>query len=263
MNKRLTILSLLTMLVIAGLIAGFFTGSIQKALSAPMTQAMNGLMNRVSTAPTPGQATPGATTQPANGPTLALDNFQRPNQQFWGTATDKQIWSGDANKANAFSIANGIGQIANAQGTFNALLGQAGMNMEVMVSGSVNRFNNGKVNLGVVLRWTDNNDWYKVLIDGKNLTLLKRVGGKTTTLASQAFPAQSGLAYTLRFRAIGAMLFARAWPTGTPEPQNWMLNVTDNTLPTGLPGVRVLMQAQSVVNITAFKVLPATLGTTA
>jgi hypothetical protein len=271
MNKRITVLSVLVMLVIAGLVAGIFTGSIQNALSAPMAQMMGGLGKPAPAArpvvkPGKVQVTPGGATatQPANVVnTLAQDTFQRQNQQLWGTATDGSMWEGDANKANAFSIVNGVGQIANEQGAFNALLGQAGTNMEVMVSGSMNHFDNGNVNLGAVLRWSDANNWYKVLIDGTHLSLLKRVQGTTTTLATQAFPAQDGKVYALRFQAIGAMLFARAWLVGTPEPQNWMLNSTDNTLASGQAGVRVVMQAQSVVTITAFSVLPATLGATA
>ncbi len=268
MNRRTTLISVLFVLVIVGLIAGFFTGSIQNALSAPMTQALNGLMNRGSTPvvtqpaqPGQGQATPGATPQNMN--TLAKDTFQRQNQQLWGTATDGRVWEGDANKANVFSIANGVGQIADAQGTFNALLGLPGTNMEVMASGSLNQFNNGNVNLGVVLRWTDDDDWYKALIDGAHITLLKRFKGVTTTLAAVPFQAQGGKMYSLRFRSIGAMLFARAWPVGSPEPQNWMLNVTDTTLTSGQAGVRVLVQEQSIVKITSFSVLPATLGNTA
>jgi hypothetical protein len=274
MNKRIAMLSVLVMLVIAGLVAGIFTGSIRNALSAPIVQMMGGLGKpAVQPAAQPGkvqagkvQATPGGATakQPANAVnTLAQDTFQRQNQQLWGTATDGSVWGGDANKAKAFAIVNGVGQIANEQGAFNALLGQAGTNMEVMMSGSMNHFNNGNVNLGAVLRWGDANNWYKVFIDGAHLSLLKRVQGKTTTLARQAFAAQDGKVYALRFRAIGAMLFARAWLVGTAEPQNWQINITDNTLASGQAGVRVVLQVQSVVNITAFSVLPATLGATA
>src|SRR5450432_152439 len=269
MNRRITLASLLVGVIIVGLIAGLFTGSIQKALSAPMVQMMggtgNGVSKAVQAAPQPAQprpvlATPGAT--PVVN-TLAQDTFQRQNQQLWGTATDGRTWEGDANKANAFSIANGVGQIANTQGALNALLGLPGTNMEVMVSGSLNQYNKGQVNLGAVLRWTDDKDWYKVLIDGTHVSILKRFKGVTTTLATVPFQAQGGTMYSLRFRAIGAMLFARAWQVGSPEPQNWMLNVTDTTLTTGQAGVRVLVQDESVVNITTFNVLPATLGNTA
>ena len=265
MNRRITLTSLLVGLIIVGLIAGFFTGSIQNALSAPMVRMMGGTGNAapkaVQAAPQPARPQPVAATPVVN--TLAQDTFRRQNQQLWGTATDGRMWQGDANTANAFSIANGAGQIANKQGTLNALLGLPGTNMEVTVSGSLNQFNNGLVNLGAVLRWTDDNDWYKVLIDGTHVSILKRFKGVTTTLATVPFQAQGGTMYSLRFRAIGAMLFARAWQVGTPEPQNWMLNVTDTRLTTGQAGVRVLLQNRSVVNITAFNVLPATLGNTA
>ncbi len=266
MSRRITLISVLLVLVIVGLIAGFFTGSIQKALSAPMGGLVNGTPTAVPVAPKSakqgqGKVVPGGTTQNMN--ILSQDTFQRQNQQLWGTASDGRTWEGDANKANAFSIANGAGQIANAQGTLNALLGLPGTDMEVMASGSLNHFDNGNVNLGVVLRWTDDKDWYKALIDGTHVRLLKRVNGVTTTLATTPFQAQGGKMYSLRFQAIGAMFFASAWPVGSPEPQKWMLNATDTTLTTGQAGVRVLVQAQSVVDITAFRVLPATLGSTA
>ena len=266
MNRRLTLASVLVGLIIIGMIAGFFTGSIQKALSAPMAQMMGGTTNTAPKAVVPAAPQPRKPAVVAPAPvmnTLAQDTFKRQNQQLWGTASDGRAWQGDANKANAFSIANGAGQIANTQGTLNALLGQPGTNMEVMMSGSLNQFNKGLVNLGAVLRWTDDQDWYKVLIDGTHITLLKRVNGATATLATKPFQAQGGTMYSLRFRAIGAMLFARVWPVGSPEPQTWMINVTDPTLTTGQAGVRVLMQDTSVANITAFSVLPATLGNTA
>jgi hypothetical protein len=266
MNRRITLASLLLGLIIVGLIAGLFAGSIQKALSAPMLQMLGGTGNAapravVPAVPQPKQ--PGAVVATPVVNTLAQDTFQRQNQQLWGTASDGRTWQGDANKANAFSIAHGAGQIANTQGTLNALLGLPGTDMEVMVSGSLNQFNKGQVNLGTVLRWTDDNDWYKLLIDGMHISILKRANGVTTTLATMPFQAQGGTMYSLRFRVIGAMLFARAWQVGSPEPQNWILNVTDTTLTMGQAGVRVLMQNESVVSITAFSVLPATLGNTA
>jgi len=76
------------------------------------------------------------------------------------------------------------------------------------------------------------------------------------------FQAQDGTMYSLRFQAIGAMLFAKAWPVGTTEPTNWMLNITDTTLTTGQAGIRVLLQKATVATITSFLVTPATMGNT-
>jgi len=261
MNRRITIISALVLVIIIGLIAGFFTNSIQKALS--VSNSPNG--SRTVTAK--GQA-PAATTMPmmpAQGIVnkLAEDTFQRQNQQFWGTASDGRTWQGDANQANAFSITNKVGQIANTQGTLNALLGTPSTNQEVVMSGSLNHFNKGQVNIGVVLRWNDAKNWYKVLIDGTHVMVIKRVNGVTTTLGTMPFQAQDGVLYSLRFRTIGAMLFARVWLAASVEPQNWILNVTDTTLTTGQAGIRVVVQNTTVVNIASFSVLPATMGNTA
>jgi hypothetical protein len=260
MSKRVTLLSVLVILVILGLIAGFFAGSIQKALFVPASQAMSQLAPAKPQQPAPTQAV--AMPAQGNANTLAQDTFQRKDQPLWGMASDGRAWQGDANTANAFAIANGSGQIANAAGTFNALLGQPAANLDVTMNGSINHFNNGKVNLGAVQRWADDRNWYKAFIDGTNIVMLKRVNGVTTTLATVPFQAQNGMMYSLRFRALRAMLFARAWPVGTPEPPNWLLNVTDTTLMTGQAGIRVLLQKTTIVTITTFLVIPATMGNT-
>ena len=261
MSTRVTVLSFLVILVILGLVAGVFAGSIQKALFVPASQGMTRLVPINPLRPAPTQA---ATMPPAQGNanTLAQDTFQRKDQPLWGKASDGRAWQGDANTANAFSVANGTGQISNVAGTFNALLGQPGTNLDVTMNGSINHFNNGKVNLGAVVRWSSNGNWYKAYIDGTKLVMLKRIKGVTTTLATVPFQAQDGMMYSLRFRVLGAMLFARAWPVGTPEPANWMLNVTDTTLTTGQAGIRVLLQKTTIVTVTNFLVVPATTGNT-
>jgi hypothetical protein len=261
MSTRVTILSFLVILVILGLVAGLFAGSIQKALFVPTSQGMVHLAPVNPVRPAPTQAAAMAPAQ-GNTNTLAQDTFQRKDQPLWGNASDGRAWQGDANTANAFSVANGAGQIANAPGTFNALLGQPITNLDVTMNGSINHFNKGNVNLGAVVRWTDNRNWYKAYIDGTNIVMLKRVNGVTTTLATVPFQAQDGMMYSLRFRVLGAMLFAKAWPVGTPEPANWMLNITDTTFTTGQGGIRVLLQKTSIVTVTNFLVVPATTGNT-
>ncbi|MDQ2887719.1 MAG: hypothetical protein M3Y39_16725 [Chloroflexota bacterium] len=259
MNKRITLLTVLVILVILGLVAGVFAGAIQKALIIPVSQMM---ARPAAPAPAPAAPTKAPPVVQGNANTLAQDTFQRQNQQLWGTATDGRAWQGDANMLNAFSIANGSGQIANAQGTLNAVLGQPVTNVNVTMNGSLNHFNKGNVNLGAVVRWSDGNNWYKALIDGTHLTMLKRVKGVTTTLGSVPFQAQDGTMYSLRFQAIGAMLFAKAWPVGTTEPTNWMLNITDTALTSGQAGIRVLLQKATIATITSFLVTPATMGNT-
>jgi hypothetical protein len=250
---------LIVICMLGGLIAGIFSHSIEAALRMPL------MAKGDQTAPTStrqGTAIPVGTAKPsmpstptAEGvTTLAQDTFKRANQVFWGTASDGRQWAGDANSIEVFTIAGGVGQVDHAQGTFNAILGPANTNIEIVFSGIVNQFvQGGKVNMGGVLRWTDANNWYKGLIDGSKLQILKRVNGKTTSLGSVPFNAQGGTSYTLRFRAIGAALFIKAWQSNQPEPNGWMLTMMDTTLSKGFGGLRFLMQNGSVITVTSFR----------
>lgn len=262
MNRRIIGWGLLVLLMIGGLVAGYFAPGIERSLtvSAAQSKGVSATMGTPGALPTRSAATPTAAatappvaTVPAGS--LAFDTFQRANQTLWGTAFDTQAWSGDANtNAAVFSIVNGAGQIANGQGTFNALLGRPGTNLDVVASGVVNHFigDSNKVNFGLVLRWTDGNNWYKALLDGAHLIVVKRVNGASTQLMMMPFQALDGQAYSIHFRALGAMLFARAWLSRAPEPTKWQITTNDTDLTTGLGGVRVLVQNTTIVRVASF-----------
>ena len=256
MSIRWIVLTFIGLCVLGGLVAGVFAHSIEAALTMRAGNRMNAVVSpQMPPAPV-------ATTMPT--PTLkgmnmlAHDTFQRADQLFWGMASDGREWDGDANRANVFSIVGRTGLIAQGQGVFSALLGPASTNVEVRVSGSVDRFNANQVNIGAVLRWTDNNNWYKALIDGATLRILKRVNGTTSQIGTIPFPAQAGSFYTLLFRAVGAMLFAKVWPSDGAEPNGWMLTVPDVSLTSGFGGIRVAIQNGVIVKVTSF--LETTVG---
>src|SRR5262249_27023513 len=115
-------------------------------------------------------------------------------------------------------------------GTLNAVIGVPTDNVDITMSGSINQFGNG-VNFGAVLRWTNPNNWYKAFIDGNQLAILRNVNGQKQTIAHMDVQTSAGVTQTIRFRSVGAMLFAKAWPGGTPEPQKWLV-ITDNTFST-------------------------------
>ncbi len=190
------------------------------------------------------------TASPTPGATLAHDTFRRANQTYWGTASDGQIWGGDANSSNVFSIAGDTGQLANGNTSYSAVLGPVTTNAQVSFSGSMSSFNN--TNIGALLRWTDGNNWYKAYIDGANLVIQKKVNGSTMVLNETAFAAQSGISYTLRFSVAGSALSAKAWQVGSSEPGNWMATATDSTFQSGYCGLRILVQNGTVAQITAF-----------
>lgn len=251
-------LFILALCILGGLVAGLFSRSIEAALTLPASTnahaAPTNMQPAAKATAKPMPMMPGMPTQPPAGMLLvAHDTFQRTDQQFWGAASDGQQWTGDANTQQVFSITNKAGQIAQAQGAFNAVLGSKNMNAEIVFSGTVSLFaDDGTINLGGVLRWTDPNNWYKILIDGTNLQLLKRANAKSTVLMTVPFKAQADVSYTLRFRALGAGLFARVWPTNQPEPATWMIFVTDTSLTIGLGGIRVLTRNDAVIRITSF-----------
>ena len=294
MNKRLLIITVLVMLVVVGMIAGLFMGSIQNALTLPMMQMMGnggdggkggnsangantgGSKQGHAVAPTvQAQKNPTAAKNPTPGPNanqtamqgqtptqgnlLAQDTFQRTDQQFWGASSDGRQWEGDANTSQFFSIANAAGRISNGQGSFNAVLGDPIADAEVLAGGSVNQFT-GNTNFGTVLRWTDGDNWYKALLDGTHLNILKRVNGQSTTLESVPFITQADRVYMLRFRAIGAMLFARAWRVDQTEPNRWLVITSDSSLASGRVGLRVVVQPATIINVTSFTAMSATLN---
>ena len=259
MRMRSLIFAVVCLCMIGGLVAGFFTRSIEAALTVQsVTVAKHSPRPTGTQGGATGQpvktATPGASVTPTTvANVLAKDTFQRAAQTFWGSASDGRVWAGDANSIEVFSIVAGAGQIDHAQGAFNAVLGPLNTNAEVLISASVNQFAaGGKVNVGAALRWMDGNNWYKALIDGAQLQILSRVNGVTTSLASMPFSAKGGVTYNLRFRVLGANLFARAWQSGQPEPAAWMLTVANTALTQGMGGVRVLVQNATVIRVTSF-----------
>ncbi len=216
--------------------------------------------NKLAEAPSTNiTSTPVATTTPTSTPIisgtpgtiLGQDTFQRANQALWGKASDGQTWGGDANTQNAFSIVNNTGQVTNGSSAYSAVLGPVATDSEVVLTGSASSFNNS--NFGAILRWTDNNNWYKGYIDGNNLVIQAKVSGAYKTLSVTPFAATAGTSYSLRFSAIGTTLAAKVWATGTAEPSTWTATTTDSGLTSGRPGVRMQPSSGVTISYTSFK----------
>jgi hypothetical protein len=213
--------------------------------------------------PTPGKPVPvptdravGITPVPTRiAPrTVALDTFQRPDQFLWGTASDGLLWGADANKRAAFEIIGDSGRIVNGQGAYNAILGPSVTNAEILFTGKLSSFQQN--NLGAVLRWQDDFDWYKAYIDGTQLLLVKDVAGMETLLNAVSFAASANTLYTLRFAIEGSQLFARAWLAGQTEPSTWMIQATDTSIVSGSGGLRLVVTNGAQAAITIFMETP-------
>ncbi|HEX9133314.1 MAG TPA: hypothetical protein VF844_13560 [Ktedonobacteraceae bacterium] len=249
-------LLLLGFILLTDILAVRFTNEIQASLTSPVikiklavpTHMVN--PTQVATATTlPVPTLTSALTLPVNA-IMAQDTFQRANQAFWGTSSDGQAWGADAKNSQSFTIVNHMGQVTNGNGVYDAILGHTAVNSEVVFSGSLTQYTSSS--LGALLRWTDANNLYKMSLGGGQLILLKKVAGVVTVLKTVPFPAKDGASYTFRFRAVGQLLFARAWPTAQVEPQTWMLMVTDKDLQSGYDGIRMVVQAGTTASIASF-----------
>jgi len=196
---------------------------------------------------------PSITPSPSVMPSLGADNFTRPDQTYWGTASDTQKWGSNANSLKVFSIKSNSGQVVGtSSNNYYATLGPPAIDAQVQFSGSISSFTNA--NLGSVLRWTDSQNWYEALIDGTNLTIEKKVAGTTTKLINVPFAAMAGTSYTVLFSITGSTLSASAWPTGGTQPGTWMASATDTSLTaTGSSGLHVVVQSGVTVSFAAFQ----------
>lgn len=252
--RTLLLAALVVGLAIVGSISGVQAG---RAHQQGQQQATS-VVVRVRATPASPSPSPVNTVTPTPSPqpipqVLAQDSFARPNQALWGRASDGSVWAGDANRSSAFSIRGQMGVITGGQGFFTALLGPQVADEDVQGNFAISLFDAAQTNLGVVLRWTDSNDYYKAYLDGASLVLIKRVGSAVTRLAAVAFPATAGVSYTLRFRAVGQLLSVAAWRTGTNGPANWQLTAVDNALSSGLGGLRILLENGVVAQVTHFQ----------
>jgi hypothetical protein len=188
------------------------------------------------------------TPTPTPVPYVAQDNFQRTNQSSWGIASNGNTWQVD-NSAD-FSIFNDSGRITGTQsGTHNAILGPTSSNVEILATFTFVQFQSGDV--GVVARWNDTHDWYKLGVNNSQFFIVKDVAGTKTTLSSMAFTPQSGSTYTMRFAADGTTLAGKIWLAGTAEPA-WQLVVTDSSFNNGHVGIRPAVASGMDVRVSWF-----------
>jgi hypothetical protein len=252
---RLIWLTILGILVGIGLLSTPFLPTIEAMLISPsryqtriVTHTHAPVSTKMTVAGTPSHIAPVRT--PAATTILASDTFQRADRPFWGKASDGQIWGGDANSKAGFVIADRSGQIIEGHSIYNATLGGLTSDAEVVFSGSLSGFDHS--NLGAILRWRDERNWYKAYINGTQLILLKDVAGTMIILNTVPFTAYAGTSYTLRFRVIGSQLLARVWLTGEIEPATWMVAGADENISSGFGGLRLVLQDGVDATITMF-----------
>ncbi len=208
-------------------------------------------------------ATPVDMAQPAAPPpadmapvVIAKDDFHRAaDQAFWGTASDGNIWGADANTNGAFSIVSNTGVVTDSVvENVSAVLGPSVSDADVVITGSVGSFvTTGSNNeIGPMVRWVDNNNFYKAGFNGQNLRLYVRTNAGPVTLSTVPFAASGGVAYSIRIRVVGTSFMAKAWQAGTSEPAAWMVTATDASIAAGKCGIRFVFNATTTMKLTSF-----------
>jgi serine/threonine protein kinase len=198
------------------------------------------------------------TTPAVTAQLLEQDTFQRPDQTLWGTASDGSLWRGDAATSTDFSIVRHMGKIGRAaagNALYTATLGVAHADAEIRVTLTLDSFTNSHI--GVILRYTNDNHYYKALLDGQGLRFLKRIDAQHGPMLGTKLPyiPQPQTPYTIRFRVSGHTLQAKVWQVGTAEPADWMLTAQDNDagFRSGLGGLRPQIMQGVTLNVSLFQ----------
>ena len=105
-----------------------------------------------------------------------------------------------------------------------------------------------------MLRYQDDNHYYKARITGNVLDILNRQdAAHGPTLVSMPFTALTNTPYTIRFQVVGTTLRAKAWQEGTTEPANWMLTTNANTFQSGQAGLRPQLNQGVTLQVSLFQ----------
>ena len=262
-------------LVFGGFIAAFVgaRGATHTISPSPTREAsvMQGMPTQAPPSPSasPPQPTPAPTTAPLAGngamttphpqQETITDLFQRGDTVgSWGTSPDGQAWH-IVSLRQAFSVVGGMAQISPADAQANPTAYTATFGdpvarpVDLSLSFVFTGFAQGQTNMGAIARWDAAGEFYKAYIDGMNLIIMKSVGGRLATLMNVPFPAMDGVLYTLRFRVVGSQLMAKVWESQAgQEPKRWMLSARDGALSRGSIGVRGLLQAGDLVQVSVF-----------
>lgn len=181
-----------------------------------------------------------------------FDSFNRTTAPAltWGTADTGQVYTSFAAEAGASAhVIDGIGVVEDAAPVGNIIeqnvtTDPSAVDAEVTWSATQpDPTLDMQTNYNVGLRSTDGNNYYECQLifdseaDGRDvrIQIAKRVAGVFTGLTSTLRLGEwtANIPWYAKFRVLGTALMCKAWPTGSDEPGDWQLFVTDTDLATG------------------------------
>lgn len=179
---------------------------------------------------------------------LAQDTFIRANQSGWGTASDGESWS-SSGASSTQSITSNEGVIAATGGsdTHNQLGTQTADDQDILCRIAIN---NASDVTGIQARFSTSGGFtaYKLLYYSNDLHINKVYLGTNTPLVSYGgYTLTLGTFYWFRLRCVGNSIAAMIWPDGGASPPNWLMALTDVSIPSG--GFAVLANSNSGIGI--------------
>lgn len=153
----------------------------------------------------------------------------------WGTASNGDTWIEVAG-SGTLSIASNEGKITNQTSDFSAHLGSTiATNVEGLLRFTNNDFSGS--DMGLYLRFTDQNNYYRIFCGKSLFKIDKKVAGTTTNVASTSFSPVNGTFYWMRVRMVGTSMMGKIWTSGSAEPGSWTWSATDSSLASGYVGL--------------------------
>ena len=183
---------------------------------------------------------------------LITDSFTRTVVSGWGSTDTGQAWT-NSGSASDYSVTVGQGRHLNpaVSVSHRSTITQPAADVDVQVDMGVDQVIFGDdIYLSVMTRFVDSNNFYQARLEFEpagtvRLVLIYRHAGIEDVLDSELIGTFTpGQMFTLRFQTQGQNLRARAWITGTAQPEVWQVVGTNAafTLP-GTVGVRSIRQA--------------------
>jgi hypothetical protein len=187
------------------------------------------------------------------GATSATDAFGRSVSNAWGTADTGQSWTQTGGAASEYSVGSGVGTMAVAALNTSRIMTMTAPSADVDLQSDFATSvlaTGGSHYAAVVARYTDVNNYYMIRAQvGTDQTIIlslrRRIAGVEVELASAptGLTHAAGTYFTLRMRILGSVLWAKAWPVGSAEP-DWMLSAADTGITVkGSMGVRSILDA--------------------
>jgi hypothetical protein len=168
----------------------------------------------------------------------------------WGTASDRRSWvttSGSNTKTTITQL-----QFYNSAESFGVI--GTNNNLDCIITARIVKTVTADTP-GLLLRYTDVNNFIKLDFSSGSLRIRKRVAGVNTNVVTTAVTMNNSTNYWFKMQVIGTTYSAKFWQDGTTEP-DWMLSGTasDPALQRGLWGLYGSPTTSAALSFDSFSV---------